>query len=489
MLKAAAFKPVAVAAAAAAPKKRARVPEAPSGPLLNVDSPLVTGLSPVQRTALLPVANGRNTFITGRAGSGKSHIQSALCAAMTEAGTKYAVTASTGIAAQAIGGVTLSSFSRVKPGDTLAMSIKSAKYVKEKLREIDVLIIDEISMVSAEQMEQVMGVLKATRLKSQKPVVILAFGDFLQLKPVSGTNLLGSAQWVSMDFATVVLTDSWRQQGDAAFLAMLDEVRTLQGELSPASTALLRSRMGAVLNTNGILPTYLTPYVKTANDINLKHLSALPGAEVLLPGSINMGVRNAATGMWSTAKGAVPVAAADLPPVLKGMRVAATPVADQRRDFMWQAENMVATSNMESMLRLKINAQVMFTANLPALGVVNGTRGVVISAAADRVVVKLLSGEEVVVEQLPVRRPFNDPFAVVFLQYPLKLAWAITIHKSQGMSLDYASISIGRMFERGQAYVALSRVRSLAGMTITEFDPSTIQADADIVTYYKTVLS
>ena len=126
--------------------------------------------------------------------------------------------------------------------------------------------------------------------------------------------------------------------------------------------------------------------------------------------------------------------------------------------------------------------------NLPALGVANGTRGVVTALAPDRVAVRLLSGEEVSVEPFPMRQAFGEPFAVVFQQFPLKLAWAITIHKSQGMSLDYASLSIGRTFERGQAYVALSRVRSLEGMSITDFDPATIQADAEIVRYYKTVL-
>jgi DNA replication protein DnaC len=474
-----------LAAAKFRPTKRARTVAAPPPKqMLNPESELAAGLSPNQQRVLAPIASGKHTFVTGRAGSGKSYILDALCKAMEEAGTRFAITASTGIAAQAVGGITLSSFVRMKPGDSLEACIKSAKYVKDKLRELDVLIIDEISMVSEEAFVMAQQVLRAVRLKSQPAVVFVVFGDFLQLKPVSGTLFLQSPTWMSMAFETIVLTDSWRQKDSVPFLNMLDEVRMLNGPLSIKSQLLLESRLGVSLNTNGVKPTYLTPYVRAANDINMKQLGLLDGTEEVFTGRVYLASKHPVSGVWTRTASNVAVAAPLLPDGLKGLDVCWTPAAG--KEFLFLAAGIVANTNMEGVLRLKPGAQVMFTANMPAQGIANGTRGVIASLTPGPLTVTLLSGQTVTVETFQTRRPCPGAgFACVFEQYPLKLAWAITIHKSQGMSLDYASLDLGTMFEKGQAYVALSRLTSIEGMCITKFDAAAIQADPAIVAYYR----
>lgn len=476
--------------------KRARkavdkvVASAPSA-LLDFGAPMVDTLSVQQRAALDAVQSGRNVFLTGRGGCGKSRTLEALIAAMTAAGTAFAVTASTGIAAVPLGGQTLHSFVCLQPNGSVASAIKSAKYARARICAPSVLIIDEVSMLSAETFSAALDVLAAIRGKKGLPVFVLA-GDFLQLGCVDGTLLLDSPVWKRLNCVDVVLTDNWRQKDDVKFLDMLDRARF--GSLSPEDIRMLTERVGVKLSVNGVLPTFLTSFRRSADEVNRARLDSLPGPAVSMQSQMYVGVRSADSGSWARHKDCVPLRrgvpndlTASYFDALTGVQLSLPPsMGSDMIDFLRVCAKVAKDSNMDTSLSLKVGAQVMFTNSVEGLGVVNGSRGVVTAMAADAVDVRLVSGEVVHVVPFMARTSFKSDTVVVFQQLPLKLAWALTIHKSQGMSLDCCIIDIGPgVFAKGQAYVALSRMRSLAGMSLERFDPGAIMADLAIVAWYR----
>jgi hypothetical protein len=168
--------------------------------------------------------------------------------------------------------------------------------------------------------------------------------------------------------------------------------------------------------------------------------------------------------------------------------VAACPPEQSASEFLRAAGRVLKDTILEPVLQLKVGAQVMFTANIRAEkpAVMNGTRGVVTDVSnPERIGVRLASGEVVTATPLASRRAVGD-FDILLEQLPLKLAWAITIHKAQGVTLDVGELDIGRgVFAEAQTYVALSRLRSLSGMTLTRFDPDAVKANPKIVAWYK----
>jgi ATP-dependent DNA helicase PIF1 len=476
-------------------------------------------------------------FLTGRGGCGKSKALRELMAALDASGSAYAVTAASGVAAEMIGGVTLHSYMCIHDSATTESCISRAEFVRgPQLRALRVLIVDEVSMVSAAVMARTLAILEGVRgVGAPRPVLVLA-GDFLQLPPPgdgAGRRdlLLNSPTWANISPQVLLLKDAFRQT-DLAFVRVLDEARI--GSLSDASVRVLEGRVGAGVSST-VPPSVLLPINRTVDEINARHLATLADHRTFA-GRVFLGASTAArsedpapgadhgggagrdlclepeaetdTGSatsqakWVPADtimrehdGGVAVRLSALPPA-----ALATPcVAVQRCGSVqlphtvtaWlAAERLVAGSNAAPLLELAVGAQVVFVANVAPPDLVNGSRGVVTAFAADGApVVQLANGAVVTAKpfQRAVRVVANDPrTAYVYEQLPLRLAWALTIHKAQGMSIDAVRIDLGPdVFEAGQAYVALSRVRTLAGLSLMRFDPRSVKADAAVVRWYK----
>jgi ATP-dependent DNA helicase PIF1 len=469
----------------------------PSLLCLEVDS--VKTLSDSQRRVLDQVERRRNVFVTGRAGSGKSSVVKALTDALSAAKTPFVVTATTGIAAEPFQGCTIDSFLGLNPSASIDKIVSNAKkYRRAAIQEPQVLIIDEISMMSAEAMQMVLDVLGAVRGKRLGLPILVLCGDFLQLQPVRGALLLNSDVWKTLALEVVLLRECWRQKDDAAFLTVLDEAR--MGALSDMAVMYLRSRVGQSVDKDGVYPTFLTSFKSTVDSTNTERLDGLRSGITTYVGKVHLWKRPSPSVPWKNLEDAIVVnldaKTLATHPNLSNVRVEYPMMSysSYQREFLFEAERLVKDSKMVPILRLSVDAQVMVTENLEPPAIVNGSRGVVTKLDRFSVTVKLHSGTEIVIRTFPSWRPFDRPsssssavqHAVVFEQLPLKLAWALTIHKSQGMSLDCADVDIGRgVFAEGQAYVALSRLRSGDGLCLKRFDPSVVKANAEVVRWYR----
>ena len=412
-------------------------------------------LSPDQALAYDEAMKGNNIFLTGSAGVGKSYTLGIICNGLRTRRKKVIPTASTGIAALNIGGRTLHSYSRLG----IATESKEVLLTKSRKRpgcwkHIDVLVIDEISMLSADFFEKVEYVARMIRNPSRPfgGIQIIAVGDFCQLPPVNGSFCFNTETWQFCKFFTVQLTTVHRQS-NKTFVNILEKVR--RGIVDKEVVDVLNSRVGVNLDTsNGIEPSLLFPLRKQVEDINSRRLEMIPGDPVVFEPKIKVNKRGE-----------------DVP------------------DFLIKNATEAITKNIQCdhTLPLKIGAQVLLVVNLsPECGLVNGSRGVITSVDKYGPVVLFESSISGPINMEPHTWTQKEPWGSVELtQFPLRLAWAVTIHKSQGMSLDKAEIDLSDgIFADGQAYVALSRVRSLEGLTITNFIPNSIRANSQVKTFY-----
>lgn len=460
-----------------------------TSPLLCMeDVPEVERLTASQRRVLDAVQSRRNTFFTGRAGCGKSEIIRCLVKCLRAAGTMHAVVAPTGIAAEQVGGVTLHSF--IGLNDELDMDVciqRAKRYKRRELSDLRVLIIDEVSMLSEETFMKTLQILRVFHPVAL-PVLVLV-GDFLQLPPVQGKMLLNSVTWNSLALVTILLPDCFRQDKGSLFLKALDEAR--MGCLSEDSVALLQSRVGVEIESGDIEPTILMSHRHGVEDINKQRLQALvkeTGARIVeFPASVYHGSRDD-SGVWTKSEDLysdLPSGMDTLPHQLRGLDVT---LPDDKSAWM-DAASLVSSSTFAPVLKLAVGAQVVFVANVSPPSIVNGTRGVVDSwDSYGKPIVKLVNGGMVTVE--PWQRTRNldktkENPCLVYEQLPLQLAWALTIHKSQGMTLDMAKLDLGSLFSYGQGYVCLSRLTCLEGMTLISFNPKGITADPAVVEWYK----
>ncbi|XP_051554743.1 ATP-dependent DNA helicase PIF1-like [Myxocyprinus asiaticus] len=411
--------------------------------------PLALKLSKEQTAVLNAVLSGKNVFFTGSAGTGKSFLLKRIVGSLPPKST-YA-TASTGVAACHIGGTTLHNFAGIGSGSaSLEQCLELAQRpgVLQHWTSCKHLIIDEISMVEAEFFDKLEAIARSIR-RSTEPfggIQLIVCGDFLQLPPVTkGKNkpnfCFQSRSWRKCIHMNMELMEV-RRQTDKAFISLLQAVRV--GRVTEEVTAQLLKSANHSIERDGILATRLCTHKDDVELTNGSKLKQLPG------------------------------------PVRVFEAVDSDPVLVQTID---------SQSPVSQLLQLKVGAQVMLTKNLDVQkGLVNGARGVVIdfqpgSQGLPRV--RFLCGA---VEVMKRERWMFKASGGLYLsrqQLPLKLAWAISIHKSQGMTLDCVEISLARVFESGQAYVALSRARSLEGMRVMDFDPRVVQANQEVLLFYK----
>jgi ATP-dependent exoDNAse (exonuclease V) alpha subunit len=380
-----------------------------------------------QLQALGVMMKGKSVFLTGPPGSGKTYVLNEFIRLATRSGKNVAVTASTGIAATHIGGTTVHSWSGLGIKDALSEYDKehlkqNARLVK-RYNAVDVLVIDEISMLHGLRLDMINVVCKLLR-QSQAPfggLQVILVGDLFQLPPINRSGeavdfVHNSGAWQELAPTICYLTEQHRQTDDS-LLHLLEAMR--RGDLNELYEAALRERLERK-PVPGLAVTRLYSHNIDVDSINQKHLQAITS--------------EAKKFVMQTSGGAVKV--------------------EQLKKSVLAPEE----------LELRIGAEVMFVANDFASGFVNGSRGRVIDFDDGLPIVELANGRELKVERHTWKLEEDGKKRAEVAQLPLRLAWAITIHKSQGMSLDAAEIDLGRSFTPGMGYVALSRVRSMDGV-------------------------
>ncbi|MFY9463334.1 MAG: PIF1 family DEAD/DEAH box helicase [Candidatus Sungiibacteriota bacterium] len=382
-----------------------------------------------QQEALDILKTGANVFLTGEPGSGKSHTVNAYVAYLRSCGVEPAITASTGIAATHIGGMTIHSWSGIGIADHLseeeAMMIAGRTKIRKRLSNARVLIIDEVSMLSAAALSMVDSVCRQGR-EIDMPfggLQVVLVGDFFQLPPIGRAGAKArfaytSDAWRVLNPVVCYLGEQYRQD-DPQYLEVLSAIRANR------FGAHHRERIFERRHTLGSAPEdvpKLFSHNADVDRINEARLKKLPGETAVF------------------AMEAFGPAA--LIEVLK--------------------RNCLSPES----LALKKDAAVMCTKNNPAAGFVNGTLGRVMSFDRESgyPIVETRGGAEILVKTMEWVMEEEGRTRARVAQIPLRLAWAMTVHKSQGMSMDAAVVDLSDAFEYGQGYVALSRVRRLSGL-------------------------
>ena len=425
-----------------------------------------------QREAIDAVLAGQTIFLTGPGGTGKSFLLKVLYEEFNKTGKKMAVTAMTGCAALLLGphAKTLHSWAGVGLGrdsaDTIISTIsKNGK--KKKNWRADCLVIDEVSMMTPDLLQLLDRVGRAVRKRRDEPMgglQIVFVGDFYQLPPVAdvASFIFQSPLWGDLVKKTVYLKTIHRQR-DPVFQKILLEAR--EGELSEESHATLLTRKGLRIKGLQIRPTLLFTRNADVNAINTKELEKLEGEEMVYK------VETVSQYTFDEDCG-------------KPAKELINSSKDIPADSDYRIQKLDKDASYVTELRLKVGAQVMYIKNHrdTDLGLVNGSRGVVTALRADGVMVKFVTMDYFVKKHI-WQSDSDDP--VFRMQIPLRLAYALTIHKAQGASLDSAMVDVGKAtFEYGQAYVALSRVRSLEALYVYDLDRSAFKVHPAVKEYY-----
>jgi ATP-dependent DNA helicase PIF1 len=452
-------------------------------------------LNTAQRAAYDAIATGRQVFLTGPGGTGKSYLLNLLFTELPKkTGKSVALTALTGCAALLLHpkAKTLHSWAGIglarESVDILVAGLRKSRRACLRWLQADILVIDEVSMMTPELFEKLDAIGRKIRRNEHVPfggLQLVLVGDFYQLPPVVRQDgdekketsfVFESPIWSALRLETHELTEIVRQK-DPMFQEVLNEAR--RGELSKKSLKILARRMGLDYSKEEIKPTMLFTRRAQVDDINMSHLRKLTTERRTFK----------ATTLFCPSATTAGLTEKD-PLVQKG-------IAKLDNDAPYSPE-----------LTLAIDAQVMLITNLnPELGLVNGSRGVVIGygATAEADVKAQMSTMQGVGQQydpalqVPIvkfRNGVKMPIAhatwevpempsVLRRQIPLKLAYAVTIHKAQGATLDCALIDVGgRTFEYGQAYVALSRVKNLESLYVHDLEQSAFRVHDKVKKFY-----
>ena len=400
-----------------------------------------------QKEALDILKTGRNVFLTGAAGSGKTFVLREYVSYLRDFNAHIGITASTGIAATHMGGTTIHSWSGIGIRDSLHKSdlleIADKQHIKKHVKEASVLVIDEISMLHHFRLDLVDAVVREVK-NSDKPfggMQVVLCGDFFQLPPVRRAGereaffAYHSNSWRDLNLKVCYLSEQFRQK-DEEYLKVLNSIRS--ASVSKEIREILESRFGKRADFE---PTKLYAHNKNVDAENSIALKALAGKTV----KYEMRER----GKKSMVE------------LLK--------------------KSCLAPENLE----LKVGAKVMFVKNNFEAGFVNGTLGIVEKCGYEEIKVRTIAGKLIGVEREIWLIEEDGKIRAEINQYPLRLAWAITIHKSQGMSLDAAEVDLSGSFEKGMGYVALSRVRSLDGLFLKGINEKALEVDEEVLNYDK----
>lgn len=402
-----------------------------------------------QQRAFDAVRGGKSILLTGPGGVGKSFVVKSVAKWARDARLNFGVTATTGSAAILIGGTTLHSYLGIGLGQKtpaqLAEWVRTKKrFVYNRLVRLQLLVIDEISMLDSELFEIIsifLGIVKGNN-KPFGGVQLLLCGDLFQLPPIRNKYFFKSEAWQAMGVETIELTESQRHRGDLEFSEMLSELR-----FGRCSRETLEKLKGTRANEfpEGIEPTSLYSKNVDVDEVNDGKYEAL----------VAEGARWFEYKMQSSSQGAL----------------------------AWASACKIPES-----VKLCVGAQVVLTWNVDLdAGLCNGARGVVVDVGLSGANVRFVSGVSVLIAPVKVAHE-DDPNAWISF-VPLRLAYALTINKAQGMTLDCAIIvfdkhETSKEFMYGRAYTALSRARNLASVRVYHAKASTFVAHPDVLEYY-----
>jgi len=425
-----------------------------------------------QDEALTILKMGKNVFLTGPAGSGKTYVLNQYIEFLKDNEIEVAITASTGIAATHIGGMTIHSWSGIGIKNTLTeydlAAMEEKQYLWKRFETVQVLIIDEVSMLHDTTFDAIDMVCKYFK-RNTLPfggIQIIVSGDFFQLPPIEknsfsraepkntvmfsddyvyesieGNNQTPFAfrarSWRDANFHVCYLQEQHRQD-DMSLLSILNEIRS--GEVSEGTREALLARI--VTDENNEMTKLFTHNVDV-DAFNVRKLAEIQNPEKVYD-------------MLATGKQAVVETAK------KGC------LSPER-------------------LCVKKGALVMFVKNNPQQGYVNGTTGKVVDFEDNYPVVETSSGKRHVAYPQSWMIADGSKVLAELSQVPLKLAWAVTIHKSQGMTLDQAHIDLSQSFVPGQGYVALSRIRSLDGLNLKGINEKALEVHATVLRFDQTL--
>ncbi|MCX6716510.1 MAG: AAA family ATPase [Candidatus Taylorbacteria bacterium] len=402
-----------------------------------------------QKEALDILKLGHNAFITGPAGSGKTHLLNTYIDYLREFDVDIGITASTGIAATHMGGVTIHSWSGLGIKSTLTdydlEAMEEKKYLWKRMENVKVLIIDEVSMLHHFRLDLIERIIRSFKRNSLPfgGIQVILCGDFFQLPPVSRQGeekplfVYHSEAWQNAGFKICYLEEQFRQKDDAC-LSVLNDIRG--NRVGEETLKHLHSRHfpNGGMQKGVIEATRLYTHNVDVDSINERELNKLS--------------------------------------------------AETRKYAMTNRGNDVLVDILKKSclapaeLRLKVGARVMFVKNNFDKGYVNGTLGRVKSFSdAGNPVVETNTGLTLEVEQSTWVIEEEGKIKAEISQYPLRLAWAITVHKSQGMSLDAVEVDLSKSFEKGMGYVALSRVRTLAGLTLLGWNENALKVNEEVL--------
>ena len=397
-----------------------------------------------QSTALSILKSGKSVFLTGSAGAGKTYVLNQYIQYLKDRKVAVAVTASTGIAATHMKGTTIHSWAGIGIKESLTQRdlfyLNSRKPLKKQLEKVKVLIIDEISMLHRNQLDLVDQVLQFFKSKN-KPfggIQVVLCGDFFQLPPVGKPGERSSDKFSFMSrafaetgFEVCYLTVQYRQN-DGRLNKILNEIRS--GQVSEYAVRLLQEARLTVMKDDWN-PTKLFSHNLDVDTINDKHLGELPDEMVYF----------------------------------KAKTTGDKKIVEVLKKSVLTKEN----------LGLKVGAKVMFIKNNAEQGYINGTTGEVTGfSEVGLPIVKTSDGVKITVSPEKWSVEEDDGIALAsYSQIPLRLAWAITVHKSQGMTLDAVEMDLSKTFEMGQGYVALSRLKELSKLRLLGFNSTSLQVD------------
>ena len=402
-----------------------------------------------QGEALTILKTGANIFLTGEPGSGKTHTINEFVQWLRSCGIEPSITAATGIAATHVAGMTLHSWSGIGIAESLSRAdvdrISTKEHIAKRIAKAKVLIIEEISMLSATTFEMADAICREVR-RVDAPfggLTVILVGDFFQLPPISRGNEVKfayeSPAWRDLNLITCYLTEQYRQD-DSEFLAVLSAIRS--GEVEELHHEELMRRHVEPTELPADAPK-LFSHNADVDRINAGELAKIKGG---------------AKKFKMSSKG---------------------------KDNL--VEGLKRGCLSPETLELKEGAAVMFTKNSPQGRFVNGTLGVVVGWGADDMPIVKTKTTSASTKGLVLAEPMEwqleeqGKVKASVSQIPLRLAYAMTVHKSQGMSMDAAIIDLSKAFEYGQGYVALSRVRRLSGVYLTGLNQRALEVHPEIL--------
>lgn len=403
-----------------------------------------------QKEALDILKMGHNVYLTGAAGSGKTHLLNSYIAYLKSHDVDVGITASTGIASTHLNGTTIHAWSGIGIRDRLTESdlegMEEKSYLWKRFERAKVLVIDEVSMLHHFRLDLVDRVLRFFK-RNEEPfggLQVVLCGDFFQLPPVSRMGdtpsqfIYKALSWKALDLKVCYLHEQYRQTEDG-LLSILNAIR--KNDIDDDIMEQLRDRYNKdpVIKLKDVRPTKLYTHNSNVDEINHGHLGE---------------IQSEAHTYTMIEKGRGPLLEVLKKSCLAGERIT-----------------------------LKKGAQVMFIKNNFDAGYVNGTLGKVVAFDHEGPIVETLSGKHITVLPESWRVEEEGKVKAEISQIPLRLAWAITVHKSQGMSLDAVEVDLSKSFEKGMGYVALSRVRTIDGLKLLGLNGNALQVHPEILEF------